>query len=45
MTAYTDFQNSIASAYSLTEMYKERRRRRGLGQRGQLTAENEDLLW
>jgi len=45
MTAYTDFRNSIASANSLTEMYKELRRSRGLGQRGRLTAENEDLLW
>lgn len=45
MTAYTDFMNSIASAHSLTEMYKELRRSRGLGQRGRLTAENEDLLW
>jgi hypothetical protein len=45
MTAYTDFQNSIASAKSLTEMYKELRRFRNLGQRGALTAANEDLLW
>lgn len=45
MTAYTDFMNSIASAHSLTAMYKELRRSRGLGQRGRLTAENEDLLW
>lgn len=45
MTAYSDFNNSIAAAHSLTRMYKELRRLRGLGQRGQLTAENEDLLW
>ena len=45
MTAYTDFQHSIASAYRLIEMYKELRRSRGLGQRGRLTPENEDLLW
>ncbi|MEO3998879.1 HEPN domain-containing protein [Mesorhizobium sp. CAU 1732] len=45
MTAYTDFQNSIAAANSLIAMYKELRRARGLGQRGSLTAENEDLLW
>lgn len=45
MTAYTDFQNSITSARSLTAMYKELRRSRNLGQRGALTAANEDLLW
>ena len=45
MTAYTDFQHSIASARSLTAMYSELRRCRGLGQRGRLTPENEDLLW
>jgi hypothetical protein len=31
MTAYSDFQNSITSAHSLIAMYKELRRRRGLG--------------
>ena len=45
MTAYTDFQNSIASARRLTAMYSELRRHRGLGQRGRLTPGNEDLLW
>jgi hypothetical protein len=45
MTAYTDFQHSIASARSLTAMYVELRRHRGLGQRGQLNPQNEDLLW
>jgi hypothetical protein len=45
MTAYTDFQHSIASAKKLTAMYTELRRYRGLGQRGQLTPQNEDLLW
>jgi hypothetical protein len=45
MTAFSDFQNSIASARSLIAMYKELRGYRGLGQRGVLTAENEDLLW
>lgn len=45
MTAYMDFQNSIASAHSLTDMYRELRRSRGLGHRGRLTVQNEDLLW
>lgn len=45
MTAYTDFRNSIASAHSLIDMYRELRRSRGLGQRGRLTVQNEDLLW
>ena len=45
MTALSDFEHSIASAKSLTAMYTELRRCRGLGQRGRLTPENEDLLW
>lgn len=45
MTAYTDFQNSITAANSLVQMYKELRTARGLGQRGRLTTQNEDLLW
>ncbi len=45
MTAYTDFENSIASAKSLVAMYKELRGARRLGQRGALTPVNEDLLW
>ncbi len=45
MTAYRDFQHSIASARSLTVMYSELRRHRGLGERGRLTVDNEDLLW
>ena len=45
VTALTDFEHSIASAKSLTAMYSELRRLRGLGQRGRLTAANEDLLW
>lgn len=45
MTAYTDFQNSIASAASLTAMYTELRRLRKLPPRGQLPPGNEDLLW
>ena len=45
MTAYTDFQHSIASATSLTSMYSEMRRHRGLGRRGRLGPGHEDLLW
>src|SRR5581483_11405173 len=45
MTALTDFHHSIASARSLISMYAELRRSRGLGQRGRLSPENEDLLW
>jgi len=45
MTAYLHFQHSITAAQKLTEMYKELRRHRQLGQRGRLTPENEDLLW
>lgn len=45
MTALTDFQHSITSTRSLTAMYAELRRNRGLGQRGRLTPQNEDLLW
>jgi len=45
LTVYTDFQHSIASAKSLTAMYVELRRTRGLGQRGRLAPGNEDLLW
>ncbi len=45
MTAYTDFEHSIASAKSLTAMYSELRKNRGLGRRGRLAPPNEDLLW
>jgi len=45
MSAYTDFQHSIAAARSLTSMYTELRHFRGLGPRGRLPPENEDLLW
>lgn len=45
MTAYTDFEHSIASAKNLTAMYSELRRHRRLGQRGRLAPPNEDLLW
>jgi hypothetical protein len=45
MLPFSDFQNSIASARSLIAMYKELRKFRKLGQRGRLTAMNEDLLW
>lgn len=44
-SAYENFENSIASSDSLISMYKELRKFRGLGQRGRLTAQNEDLLW
>ena len=45
MTIYGDFQNSIAAADKLLAMYVELRRLRGLGQRGALSSENNDLLW
>ena len=45
MTPHTAFENSIASTKSLTEMYTELRKRRGLGPRGRLPPGNEDLLW
>src|SRR5690554_5335020 len=45
MTAHLHFQHSITAAQKLTEMYKELRRHRQLGQRGRLTPQNEDLLW
>lgn len=45
MTIYGDFQNSIAAADKLLDMYVELRRSRGLGQRGGLSAANIDLLW
>lgn len=45
MTAYTDFQNSNSAANNLVKMYKELRIARGIGQRGRLTTQNEDLLW
>lgn len=45
MSALTDFEHSIASARSLTAMYAELRQRRGLGRRGRLAPEHEDLLW
>ena len=45
MTAHRDFTNSISAADSLIAMYSELRRLRGLGQRGALSAANQDLLW
>ena len=45
MTAYENFEHSIASTRSLTNMYSELRRERGLGPRGRLPPGNEDLLW
>lgn len=45
MTTWTDFERSIAAARQLTAMYAELRRARGLGARGRLNAENQDLLW
>lgn len=45
MTAFTDFQHSIASAQSLTAMYAELRKYRKLGQRGRLAPPHEDILW
>ncbi|MDZ7750902.1 MAG: HEPN domain-containing protein [Gammaproteobacteria bacterium] len=45
MTADTDFQVSVQAADSLLSMYAELRRARGLGARGRLDAQNEDLLW
>lgn len=45
MTIFGDFQNSIAAADKLLAMYSELRRLRGLGQRGALSAANNDLLW
>ncbi|MGH8603521.1 MAG: hypothetical protein ACREXR_12340 [Gammaproteobacteria bacterium] len=45
MTAFGDFQNSIAAADQLVAMYAELRRHRNLGRRGQLNANNVDLLW
>lgn len=45
MTAYSDFENSIASAKQLTKMYTELRGYRKLGPRGRLPPNNEDLLW
>ena len=45
MTAYDNFEHSIASTRSLTDMYIELRRERGLGPRGRLPPDNEDLLW
>jgi hypothetical protein len=40
-----DFQHSIASARSLTNMYTELRRARKIGKRGRLPPGNDDLLW
>ena len=45
MTPYEDFEHSIASTISLTDMYSELRSNRGLGRRGRLPPGNEDLLW
>lgn len=45
MTALGRFQASIEGALHLYEMYTELRRYRGLGSRGRLDADNEDLLW
>lgn len=45
MNAYTAFKHSVASTKSLTDMYSELRKRRGLGPRGRLPPGHEDLLW
>lgn len=45
MTIYQQFENSIAAADQLVDMYTELRRSRGLGTRGRLDAANTDLLW
>ena len=39
------FQRSLSGALSLYEMYVELRAVRGIGKRGKLDYENEDLLW
>lgn len=45
MSALSRFQASIEGALHLHEMYVELRKLRGLGARGRLGIENEDLLW
>ena len=45
MAAHLEFQHNIESAKNLTEMYSELRRRRGLGERGRLPPDHEELLW
>jgi len=45
MSAHSDFQVSVQAADRLLSMYAELRRTRGLGARGRLNAQNEDLLW
>lgn len=45
MSIFSDFQESIEASDSLLSMYAELRLKRGLGARGRLDAQNEDLLW
>lgn len=45
MSALTDFQVSVQASDRLLSMYAELRRNRGLGARGRLDVQNEDLLW
>ena len=42
---FKHFEHSIASTKSLADMYAELRRLRGLGPRGRLPPEHQDLLW
>ncbi|GHB30370.1 HEPN domain-containing protein [Salinicola rhizosphaerae] len=45
MSNYQKFQDSIAAADQLVDMYKELRRSRDIGARGRLDEANSDLLW
>src|SRR5689334_6942044 len=45
MAALAQFNRNINASDRLVAMYRELRRSRGLGARGQLNAINQDLLW
>lgn len=45
MSAFATFQQNIQAADKLVAMYRELRLNRKLSARGQLDAENQDLLW